>query len=117
MQATNEDALICDFAETYRVLDYRELPARRAALLACGLGPDARIRRALSGQRVSDEELLLAAIADALHIISWQLGNGKKKDLPVSIVDRLMDKPSESPLVGFDSPEDFRAWHRKFMEG
>ena len=117
MLSTDEGALICDFAETYHILDFRELPARRAALLACGLGKDSRIRRALSGQRVSDQELLLATIADALHVISWQIGNGKKRDLPVSIVDRLRDKPSGSPLVGFETPEDFREWHRKFMEG
>ena len=117
MLSTDEGALICDFAETYHILDFRELPARRAALLACGLGSNARIRRALSGQRVSDEELLLATVVDALHIIIWQIGSGKAKEKPVSIVDRLMDKPSRGAGVGFDSPEDFRAWHRTIMEG
>lgn len=117
MRARDEEALICDFAETYHVLDYRELPARRAALLACGLGKNARIRRALTGQRVSDEELLLATIADALNTIIWQIGNGKQKDRPGSIVDRLTGEPAGNSGVGFDSPEEFRAWHRKYMEG
>lgn len=117
MIATDEDALICDFAQVYHVLDYRALPARRAALLACGLGPDSRIMRILSGRTVSDEILMLAAIADKLAVISWQIGGGKKKDRPDSITDRLLDNTKQETAFGFESPEDFREWHRKYMEG
>lgn len=37
MVAVDEEALICDFAETYNILDWRELPCRTAAILASGL--------------------------------------------------------------------------------
>lgn len=43
MIATDEDALICDLAETYHVFDYRGLPLKTAAALASGLRNDARI--------------------------------------------------------------------------
>lgn len=117
MIAVDEDALICDFAQVYHILDYRALPARRAALLACGLGPDSRIMRALSGKTVSNEILMLASIADRLAVISWQIGGGKRKDRPVSIVDRLTAGPKDNEPLGFNSPEEFREWHRKYMEG
>ncbi len=43
MITTNEDALICDLAETYGLLDYRAHGARLIATLAAGLRPGARI--------------------------------------------------------------------------
>jgi len=47
MIATDEDALVCDLAETYHVLDYRMLPLKTAAALASGLRSDARIFEAI----------------------------------------------------------------------
>lgn len=38
-----EEALICDLAETYHILDYKQLPLRTVAVLASGLRQDARI--------------------------------------------------------------------------
>ena len=40
MIATDEDALICDFAETYHIYDYRSLDVEYAATLAYGLRDD-----------------------------------------------------------------------------
>lgn len=117
MIAADEDALICDFAQVYHILDYRELPARRAALLACGLGPDSRIMKKISGRTCSDEILMMALIYDKLAVISWQIGGGKKKDRPASVRERLLAGPEKAEAFGFDTPEDFRAWHRKYMEG
>ena len=117
MISVDEDALICDFAQVYHILDYRELPARRAALLACGLGPDSRIMKKVSGRTCSDEVLMMALIYDKLAVISWQIGGGKKKDRPASVRERLMAGPAKAEAFGFDTPEDFRAWHRKYMEG
>lgn len=49
MMATDEDALICDFAETYHIYDYRQLKPSYAATLAAGLREDSRIRTILGG--------------------------------------------------------------------
>lgn len=43
MLATDEDAFICDMAETYGVLNWRALDVRLAGTLAAGLRPFARI--------------------------------------------------------------------------
>lgn len=110
----NEDALICDFAETYHVLDWRALPVKLAATLACGLRGNSRSVQLLTGSKVTDEQLLLAAVADGVKLISWQLG-GDKKNRPESIVQRLTEAKQQA--VGFASVDEFRAWHKKHMEG
>ena len=33
---TDEEALICDLAETYQIFDYRSLPVRTVATLSAG---------------------------------------------------------------------------------
>ena len=43
MMAVNRDALICDLAETYGILDCQALPALLLATLSCGLRADSRI--------------------------------------------------------------------------
>lgn len=56
MLAADRDALICDLAETYRVLDYRALPVELLATLAAGLRPDARIWQKIAALREEQEK-------------------------------------------------------------
>ena len=52
-------------AETYRVLNWRELPLVTAATLAQGLPSSSRTKRRISGAPEADNvQLLLAVIAD-----------------------------------------------------
>ena len=71
MIATDNDALICDMAETYKVFDLRALPVPMLATLAAGLRDDSRIKIKLSGARAATDTLLLASIADALNFLAW----------------------------------------------
>ena len=69
MLETDEDALICDLAETYGVYDYESLPVQTVAALSIGLRGDSRIRMKLSGMKLTLTESLLAMIADNLALI------------------------------------------------
>ena len=60
----DEDALICDLAETYRIYDWKALPLVTVARCASGLRDDARIIMKLAGQTISSEKLMLAMITD-----------------------------------------------------
>jgi len=117
MIATDESALECDFAETYHILDYRALPARRAGLFAQGLGPDSRIRRILSGRKISLETRLLSLAVDLLQILVWQNTddgyNGRNP--PKLITDELEGDGKQSSGVGFDSVEEFEAWRASLI--
>ena len=118
MIAADEDALICDMAETYRVLDFRALPARQAARLACGLRQSSRIMQALSGAPADMETVLLALIADAVRLLVWQnTEDGHKgRNRPQSILGILRGE-AQTTGSGFDTAEDFEAWRSSMIGG
>lgn len=118
MTAASEDDVICDFAETYHVLNYRGLPLRLAATLACGLRDDSRIRQKLAGVGYTREQLMLAAVSDATRLLVWmQTTNGKRGiNRPQSMVEALMRKPEEKP-VAFDSVEAFERRRQEIING
>ena len=67
----DEDALICDLAETYRIYDYRQLPLLQVAVFAYGLRDDSRIKKIISNQVVSLDTLLFASMVDRLSLSLW----------------------------------------------
>lgn len=121
MYAIDENALCCDFAETYQILNWRGLPARLAATLAAGFRPDSRMMMKISGAAAPTESLLLFGILDALRVLVWQNSrdgaNGKNP--PKSMLDMILSKNKENtaPSVGFDSPEEFMQWRETMLTG
>lgn len=102
-------------AEYYGVYDYRQLPVTTVAVLVFGLRDDSRLVQKDSGVKASQEELLLAHIADRLSLILKMWGAKCEFD---SLLELLSDREKEKPLMSFDSGEDFRAyWDRINSEG
>ena len=113
MIAADEDALICDFAETYHVYDYKALPVSYAAALACGLGPDSRIKMVISGIKIPTDVALQAAIIDRLSLMLWmQTEDGAKgRNRPKSLLDELTREKQENQVAAFASGDEFvRMW-------
>ncbi len=115
MIVLDEDALICDFAETYHILNYRELPPTTAGVLACGLRDNSRIKLKMADVKVSLEDILLATIADKLENQMYQYAKAhgaKNIGEPESILKRIQgEQKEESSLEAFESGEDFmKAW-------
>lgn len=116
MIALDEDALICDFAETYNIYDYRRLPPEYSAKLAAGLRENSRIKMLQSGLTVELNSLLLAHIVDntAINVYAKTKDAKTGKNRPKSIVETLTKKynPSEHARR-FNSGEDFdKEWRR-----
>lgn len=110
MIRTDEEALICDLAETYRIYDYRQLPLNRIAVFSVGLRNDSRIKMKMNDQSVDIDTLLLAGISDKLSNWLWsQTKDGQKGiNQPKSLVDLLTNtKPKEKNISAFDSGKDF----------
>lgn len=109
MIAADEDALLCDLAETYTIYDMRSLPPSVIATFSIGLRDNSRIKMKLSGQTVPLETMLLASAVDRLSLLVWSKSkdaeNGKNR--PKSIVESLLKKEIENDVVSFDSPEAF----------
>lgn len=121
MVATDEEALICDFAETYHIYDWRSLPATYAAVLAKGLRPESRIKMALNKEKLSTTQMLQAIIADGIRTLVWHnTEDGHKgENPPESIVSLLLglNNPAAVPGIGFDTPEDFLLWRQQMIGG
>lgn len=107
----DEDALICDLAETYQIYDYRQLPLTLVAVFSCGLRDNSRIKMKMSGQSVPLETLLLAGISDKLSTLVWfKTNDGQKgKNRPVMLTDLLTGKQQESSkdVAVFNSGKDY----------
>lgn len=111
--------MICDLAETYHILDYKELPPTLVATLVVGLRDDARIKQKISKSRLTIEQSLLALILDGINVLIWQRSKdgAKGRNKPESIFKKLMglDKKPKDELMSFDTVEDFDRWYAQKM--
>lgn len=113
MIATDEDALICDLAETYHVFDYKSLPVLTVATLSVGLRANSRIKMKLANVKYPLDTILLAMAVDKLSNLVWMQSEDGAKGIncPKSILASLLEDSKESNVEAFDTPEDFeRAW-------
>lgn len=117
MISLGKDELICDFAETYKILEIENLSPEKAAILAAGLRDDSRIKMRLSGQKISFSNLLLAKIADAstLNLYTKTKDAQKNVNRPKSIIQEIFSEKEDKKkeYKKFKSGEDFRKeWKR-----
>lgn len=116
----DEDALICDLAETYNIYDYRALSPKLVGVLACGLRDNARIKMRMSGQTISTDRTINAAILDRLSIIAWQKTEDGYNGInqPPSVLKALMGQDqNETEYASFDSGADFDAFMERMNNG
>ncbi|MDU6560160.1 MAG: DUF5361 domain-containing protein [Streptococcus vestibularis] len=117
----DEDALICDLAETYQVYDYKQLPLQTVAVFAYGLKDDSRIKQLLSDQIAPVERVLLASMVDRLSMLLWiQSKDGQKGvNRPASIADQLIKRDKsendEKDYLVFESGEDFENYRKALL--
>lgn len=121
MISLDEDALVCDLAETYQIYDYKQLPLNQVAVFAYGLRDDSRIKQIMSDQIVSLEITLLANIVDRLSISLWlQTKDGQKGvNRPTSIAEMLTknnkEERDERDYLVFESGEDFENYRKALL--
>jgi len=104
----------CDLAEAYGIHDYTAYTARHIAVLVGGLSDGSRTKMALRGDKLTQDQILTAAIADNVALCRWLLSTdgAKGRNRPASVLAILTDdKKKESDAIAYDTPEDFRmAW-------
>lgn len=121
MISLDEDALVCDLAETYQIYDYKQLPLNQVAVFAYGLRDDSRIKQFMSNQIVPLETTLLASIVDRLSLSLWlQTKDGQKGvNRPASIADQLIKRDKsendEKDYLVFESGEDFENYRKALL--
>ena len=114
MWCTDQDAVICDIAETYHVLDYRSIPVDLLATLCAGLHDDSRIKMKMMGMRKIAPSFALTHAADTLTVILHALVGSKKK--PKLYEDIMADKQSNQKTTGFSSIEEFEKARQRFIK-
>lgn len=115
----DEDALICDLAETYQIYDYRQLPLLKVAVFSCGLSEDSRIKMRMSNQVIPMETLLLAGLSDKISVLLWtKTKDGKKgRNRPPMILDAFnQSKTKPRETVVFNSGEDFEERRKELLK-
>ena len=115
MIKADEDALICDLAETYHIYDYKRLPVKLVASLAVGLRSDSRIKIKMSGSKVSPDMMMMAAIVDRLTVLVWmQTKDGQHgRNQPKTLLS-VLEKP-ESDTISFLSGEDYEKERQRLL--
>lgn len=117
MVALDEDAIICDFAEYYHVLEAGSLPVWKQAVLACGLPRQSRIMKKIANVDIDPDTLLLAAILDQERIANWMHTKDarRKQNFPKSIVEAMSPKAGrgKEEVQAFESGEAFKARYEK----
>lgn len=109
----DEDALICDLAETYNIYDYRSLPVKLVATLSAGLRANSRIKLSANGSSVPQDTLLLATIADRVEAFRYGFSEdaSKGRNKPISLVSIMLGeetkKENKSGVTSFNTPEEF----------
>ena len=109
-----EDELICDLAEVYHVLNYKELLPSLVATLCFGLREDSRVKMHFAKSKITLTQTLIARMVDELAFQSWaKTKDGQKgRNRPESILKLLTaDKKDEDELVSFMTADEFdNAW-------
>lgn len=120
MISKDEDALICDLAETYGVFDYRSLPVKTVATLSVGLREDSRIIMRLNNKKVKTNTTLLAGILDGINLLVWfKTKNGRKNiNRPTSMLKTLFeDKKIKKDIKKFSSGKEFDKARSRLLKG
>ena len=125
MVRLDESALICDFAETYHILDWRALPLQTAAVLAAGLRENSRIKMRIAESEISPELALMAATVDRLSMLVWAKTEDAQKgrNRPESILAKLTnrntngEKVTDSGVRVFRTAEEFEAARKRILQG
>lgn len=115
MLSEDRDAVICDLAETYHILDYKSVPAQTLAILCAGLRDDSRIKLHMAGFNHVPDVFTNTHISDELTLIRYFL-TGSQKDPPL-YQDIMRGKRKQNNTVGYSSPEEFLEARKRLLHG
>lgn len=117
MLKADEDALVCDLAETYNIYDYKQLPPLKVAVFSLGLREDSRIHQSLSGSNATFEKRLLAGVFDRLGMLVWmKTADGQKgKNRPEMLSSLFDNQPKDKDIKAFASGKEFENARKRLL--
>lgn len=113
----SEDLMICDLAETYGILDYKQIKPNILATLVLGLPRDSRIMMKISKAKLGYLDSVLALIFDCLQVIAYNQGHKKGAKKPESLFKKITAEDKKDEYMTFTSPEEFERWRKEHING
>lgn len=114
----DEDALICDLAETYQIYDYRSLPVKLVATLSAGLRENSRIKLKAVDSEVSLDTFILAAIADNLTLLRMSFAKKDASRKLFFFTEALQgNNKQQTKTMGFKTAKEFEATLKRIRGG
>lgn len=106
-------------AETYHVLNWRELPLKTAAVLASGLHQDSRCFRKINNQKLRSDQYTQFAILDELRLLRWMQTKDAEKgrNRPESILKSMLEPKESQRVTAFRTAEEFEARRKMIIAG
>lgn len=107
MVKVDENALICDLAETYHIYDYKQIAPQKVAIFAIGLREDSRIKMKMSGQKYDNQTIMIGEVIDRLSFLVWAQTKNASKGInrPKPFLGDVFEKEKE--ISAFNSGKDF----------
>lgn len=116
MIALDEDAVICDLAETYHVFNYRALPLSTVATLVSGLRENSRIRSKLAGYRAGFDTVMTVRALDILENLRWMLSDkGRHGEDPPKMMLPFYLEQKGNDTGRFASADEFEQVRARFF--
>ena len=114
-----EDEVICDFAETYNIYRYEDLPVDTVKVLVFGLRDNSRTKMKLSKQTLTHEQTLLSMVVDELRFQSWTYSKDAHKGKAYnskSVLKALNGeyKEDKEDLMSFKTIEEFELYMAQY---
>lgn len=118
MLALDEEAFICDMAETYHIYDYRGVPCKLLGTLAAGLREDSRIKMKINGVTAGPDTLILANTYDVCRMLLWaQTEDGAKgRNRPKSLADTFIVKKKVDHSHDL-TPKEYQRIRNRILKG
>ena len=89
------------------------------ATLLIGLPDDSRVKMALSGSKISVQNMLLARMADDISFMAWaQTKDGQRnRNRPKSILKALLGEDDTEKCESFNTADDFNKRWKELTGG
>lgn len=114
-----EGDMICDLAETYNILNYKELSPFLVATLVFGLRDNSRVKVKLSGSILTFEQIILTKISDSLEFLCWTKTESaqKNRNRPKPLLQKLLNpKKEKEDLKTFSTPQEYEEYMKHKRE-
>lgn len=112
--------MICDLAETYHILNYKELSPNLVATLLIGLRDNSRVKMKVNDTKLTIDQMMMAMVVDNLQFLSWtktkDARHGKYKQK--SILKTLMGEyeKQKDDLISFETVEEYEEYMKQFIK-